>query len=360
MDEKRKVMYKVIQLICVVILGILMVNIFQLVTVIQGTGRVINYAGIMRGGSQRLVKLEISQNPNDDLIAQLDGILTGLKTGESQYDLDKLNDIPYQQKLAVLDQNWVGLQAEIRAYRTDGTNEGALIEASEQFFTLANDVVGTAEHYLEIKTSWLTTLEMVLAVVVGLLTIISLQQALTEIHLVRKNKELAAAAYFDKTTGVPGRLSCDERIWAPMEPREGPYCVMMFDLNNLKWVNDHLGHAEGDRLIQAFADILNRFTSDHIFIGRYGGDEFIMIVKGYVEEKIGLLLDDVARQTELFNHKSDALKIHYAVGYEYGGSSLPQMLERADAKMYADKNRIKAEKSGNRTETSEKPDPAAS
>lgn len=53
--------------------------------------------------------------------------------------------------------------------------------------------------------------------------------------------------------------------------------VMMFDLNNLKHVNDTYGHEKGDEFIQAFAYCLTRILDEHSFLARYGGDEFIII-----------------------------------------------------------------------------------
>lgn len=344
MDSNRKLFYKIVQLVCVVILGIILFNIFQLVEIIQGTGRVINYTGIIRGGTQRLVKLETNSIPRDDLILYLDGIMEGLQTGKGQYNLDKLDDVPYLEKLSELNAYWDDLQTEILSYRGNPENHEKLIQMSETYFDMANDVVGTAEFYLEQKTKILTILELVMVILLCLLIIIALQQAMTEIHLTRKNKELAAAAYFDKTTGLPGRLSCEERIWTPMDLKEGPYCMVMFDLNNLKCINDTYGHSEGDRLIKGFADILNRLTNDHVFVGRYGGDEFIMIVRGYSQEKIEQLLQEIQLQTARYNEKSEMLKIYYAVGYEYNGNSLQQMLEKADEKMYVNKTALKSEK----------------
>lgn len=343
MNTNRKLLYKIVQLVCVVILGIVLFNIFQLVDIIQGTGRVINYTGIIRGGTQRLVKLETNGIPKNDLMLYLDGILAELQTGQGQYDLDKLDDIPYLEKLSELNDYWDDLQAEILIYRGDPDNQGKVILMSETYFNMANDVVGTAEFYLEQKTKILTTLELVVVILLGLLIVIALQQAMTEIQLLRKNKELATAAYFDKPTGLPGRLSCEEKIWTPMDRKEGPYCMVMFDLNNLKWVNDNLGHSAGDALIKAFADILNHLTNENVFVGRYGGDEFIMIVKKYTEEQIEQLLKEIELAAIRYNKKSDQLKIQYAVGYEYGGDSLPQMLEKADEKMYANKTAIKAD-----------------
>ena len=51
---------------------------------LQGTARVINYAGLVRGATQREVKLEITENRNEELIKYLDDILSGLRYQDGQ------------------------------------------------------------------------------------------------------------------------------------------------------------------------------------------------------------------------------------------------------------------------------------
>lgn len=63
------------------------------ITRLQGTARVINYAGLVRGATQREIKLEISQNPNDDLITYLDDILSDLKIARTIRWLEILSAI---------------------------------------------------------------------------------------------------------------------------------------------------------------------------------------------------------------------------------------------------------------------------
>ena len=58
-----------------------------------------------------------------------------------------------------------------------------------------------------------------------------------------------------------------------------PIAVCLFDLDNLKHVNDTSGHIAGDRIIRTFADLLRRNTESDDIICRYGGDEFIAILK---------------------------------------------------------------------------------
>ena len=58
---------------------------------LQGNAKVINYAGIVRGATQRLVKEELNGIPNDLLIAKLDGILDELQSGNGRHGLIRMN-----------------------------------------------------------------------------------------------------------------------------------------------------------------------------------------------------------------------------------------------------------------------------
>ena len=63
-----------------------------------------------------------------------------------------------------------------------------------------------------------------------------------------------------------------------------PLAVCLFDLDDLKKVNDTYGHDAGDRLIQSFADLLRRQTRTKDILCRYGGDEFLVILKHMSDE----------------------------------------------------------------------------
>lgn len=82
-------------LILVILVALMMVEIGNL----KGTARVINYAGLVRGDTQRAVKLEITGTRNDELIAYLDDILSDLTSGDGHYELVKLKDAAYQERL---------------------------------------------------------------------------------------------------------------------------------------------------------------------------------------------------------------------------------------------------------------------
>ena len=84
---------------------------------IQGNARVINYAGIIRGATQREIKLEISGNENDVLIKYLDDIFYGLINGGGKYQLTTLNDQHYQKKLTELHTSWSVSYTHLDVYK---------------------------------------------------------------------------------------------------------------------------------------------------------------------------------------------------------------------------------------------------
>ena len=100
-------------LILVILVALMMVEIGNL----KGTARVINYAGLVRGATQRAVKLEITGTRNDELIAYLDDILSDLTSGDGHYELVKLKDAAYQERLDIQRDYWERLKAEVAAAR---------------------------------------------------------------------------------------------------------------------------------------------------------------------------------------------------------------------------------------------------
>lgn len=115
---------------------------------LQGNARVINYAGVVRGATQRLVKQELSGQPNDILVVRLDGILTELSTGEGENELTKLEDDAFQELISQMQEQWTQIKSEILQVRK-GAETGRLYQLSEDYFTLADRTVTAAEVYSE-------------------------------------------------------------------------------------------------------------------------------------------------------------------------------------------------------------------
>ena len=117
------------------------------VTQVQCYGRLINYVGIVRGATQRLVKLELMDQPGDGLVEYLDGILADLSGEGGEYGLPNPKDAAYRRELEELKGMWVQVKDHIDAYRAGAEDSGPLLTLSERYFEQANDTVFAAEAY---------------------------------------------------------------------------------------------------------------------------------------------------------------------------------------------------------------------
>lgn len=119
----------------------------------------------------------------------------------------------------------------------------------------------------------------------------------------------------------------------------------MFDLNNLKEVNDTLGHIAGDTMILDFAHILRTTIPEEYFVGRYGGDEFIAILRGASAAQVHNILKDIQNEISRFNQYSGSVHLSYACGNSMSAACsdccLTRLLERTDHNIYTDKRKYK-------------------
>lgn len=119
-----------IQLFTVLLTAILIslfFGVLVLVGKIQGTARVVNYAGLVRGKTQRIVKLEISGTPEDALLGDVASYIEGLRFGSSELDLVRLDDADFQVKTTALSSEFDDLRNELILVRQRGMN-GRLVK----------------------------------------------------------------------------------------------------------------------------------------------------------------------------------------------------------------------------------------
>lgn len=310
---------------------------------IQGTAHLINYAGIVRGATQRLVKLELAGRDNKELEKELDDIINGLRNGGTEYQLVKIKDEVYQEKLALQIAEWDKIRKEIHFIRKYPEKPNNLLELSEEYFMLADATVQEAEDYSQRYATILKYIETALVFVIAAILFIMLKNYFYRQKMEKTNKILNQKAYIDLQTGLPNKSKCEEMLRENMVVSDTA-CVM-FDLNNLKLINDTLGHVAGDSLIANFANILRTNIPNRYFVGRYGGDEFIATLQDVDETEVISILQNVRAGVDQFNEYGDHSNLSYAYGYaistEYQECSLKILLEKADQNMYLNKKRIK-------------------
>lgn len=101
------------------------------------------------------------------------------------------------------------------------------------------------------------------------------------LELREKEAQAVHLAYHDGLTGLPNRRLLRDRFHQALgqaERRKKPLAFLMLDLDEFKWVNDTLGHAVGDKLLQVVGARLTAAIRDTDTACRYGGDEFALML----------------------------------------------------------------------------------
>jgi methyl-accepting chemotaxis protein len=150
------------QLKCTAI-GILAIGSSSLISVylnsLDNDSKVVNLTGIVRGGTQRLVKLELAGKQVDPLIENQNRLVNGLINGDSSLELPAATDPDFRERMQTVASAWVDLKQQILATRNDPKYRPELLAASEKYFELADRAVSSAEKYSNTKIERLRTIQ---------------------------------------------------------------------------------------------------------------------------------------------------------------------------------------------------------
>lgn len=330
------------------VLIVLFLFIMSLVSKIQGTARIVNYAGLVRGGTQRIIKLENAGDPQDKLIAWISDIIDGLKNGSDSLNLVRLNDPDFQNKMTELDDYFERLKSEIFLVREKGWENTDIIAKSERFFGICDEATGLAEVYSQKMASSLNRLEHVVVGDIVLLLLLIGIELVKALRYAALNRILQKKVYLDEATGLPNKNKCeeilnDDRVITAPEL----VAVCSFDLNNLRTINNTMGHEKGNAYIRSFAVQLQSAIPEGQFAGRSGGDEFIAVLKGLEHDGVNAFLENIRNFCKEYSALHPEMLISYAAGYalssDFDSCTLRDLFRLADKNMYIDKNQAKME-----------------
>jgi len=157
----------------------------------------------------------------------------------------------------------------------------------------------------------------------------------------RQNQELRELSATDGLTGLPNHTSWQravEREFARARRYEQPAAVLMLDLDHFKAINDVHGHATGDAVLRAVAEVLGQLLRGQDVPGRYGGEEFGLLLPGTsragaeaIAERIRARLDSRVMIPER------GLRVTASIGcaaLEAGDASAAAWIARADRALY--------------------------
>ncbi len=126
-------------------------------------------------------------------------------------------------------------------------------------------------------------------------------------------QRLAYQATHDPLTGLPNRAALMEQLATALDEADpaNPVAVVFLDLDHFKWVNDSLGHDAGDDLLRALAHRLLGVVRSTDSVGRFGGDEFVVIMPG-IRPADGLT--DRERAADLAARLTNVFRDSYVLG----------------------------------------------
>ncbi|AVO53141.1 GGDEF domain-containing protein [Ectopseudomonas mendocina] len=192
-----------------------------------------------------------------------------------------------------------------------------------------------------------SNLKQTVSVAIGAATIIMLSFGLVLLSRERIESELRQTALRDTLTGIPNRLAILEQLADELERARRqrlPLSIAMLDLDHFKQINDSHGHLIGDAVLRHCADHLQQRLRRNDSIGRYGGEEFLLILPA-TDASGALELVDQLRQS-LTQHPAQGEGHAIALSFSAGVHSLTpsehddvtSMLLKADKALYAAKH----------------------
>ena len=167
------------------------------------------------------------------------------------------------------------------------------------------------------------------------------EQKRMESLLISQNEHLFELAKVDYLTGVYNRKALNETMEYELkraDRNKKPLSVIMLDVDHFKQINDYHGHLIGDEVLVQVANVVKKSIRWTDFIGRYGGEEFVVILPECSREDGGKIAEKIRADIEGAEF-SGGVKVTISAGVnEYKQSSLDHFVLGADKALYAAKN----------------------
>lgn len=143
----------------------------------------------------------------------------------------------------------------------------------------------------------------------------------------------------DPLTGLLNRRRLGERLQG-VQAEGTPFCVVMADIDRFKALNDTYGHAMGDRALRLFAHVLRSALRPEDVSARVGGEEFVVVLPGCRRDAAAAVVERVRAALRARAGGTDrvpAFTVSFGLVEAEPGCSVEDLLQRADAAMYAAK-----------------------
>ena len=158
-------------------------------------------------------------------------------------------------------------------------------------------------------------------------------------ELFRANARIEKLTRTDPLTGLSNRRHLMERLeleLARTRRSNSPLALAMYDLDKFKSVNDTYGHAAGDAVLKAFAEVMRSSTRSVDLVARWGGEEFVLLFPETGQEEARIVVERTreaqARQTVLEDGR--VVTVSFGLSVQGPEDTADALLSRADAALY--------------------------
>lgn len=231
-------------------------------------------------------------------------------------------------------------------------------------------VLGVSQDYVDrqVNYQWRSTKSMISSLVVVIFLFICIVMVINIVGKIRSNekkKELENKADTDLLTGLNNKLATERKIKDYMAQNPKSQSMMfLLDIDNFKKINDTMGHAFGDEVLRSLGTQIGAIFRASDIIGRVGGDEFMIFLKGIPDEEA--ILKEARKVENFFKGFQAGEYVKYAATGSIGVAIFPQegadfetLYKAADQGLYKAKKRGKnqlAFYSDERSTTKQEPD----
>ncbi|MEE1131709.1 MAG: GGDEF domain-containing protein, partial [Caryophanon sp.] len=145
---------------------------------------------------------------------------------------------------------------------------------------------------------------------------------------------LQTEATSDALTNLLNRRAIT-RTLEKWDDEKTPYAVILMDIDKFKLVNDTYGHQMGDDVLVYFANFFKKHTMPYHLCGRYGGEEFIILMPNATLDEAVLLADAIRKDvSQVMSPTGNAITISAGVAHSDTSSCYKHIIERADMALY--------------------------
>ncbi len=169
------------------------------------------------------------------------------------------------------------------------------------------------------------------------------EQSILALNNAKSYKLIKEHAMYDELTKIYNRRYLMKLATEELA-HETAFTVAMLDIDFFKKINDTYGHLFGDKVIQFIADICKKSMPTGSIVGRYGGEEFLIFLKGIKLDIAFILLDKLRREIEALTFKhntNEKVKVTISIGFSYKqniNDDLNMLINYADNALYTAKH----------------------